>query len=207
MVISEAAISASGRPFEFVANHIVLDFINTVNARPVFSRDDLTCAADVVNWAHAAGVLLDHQCDAQDLRHTAGVTSEFEAVVDLRERLYQVFGPIVSGHEPSGAALSAVTRRAADALRSAKWQRHESGYEPHWTDGSIKSVADRLADEAVGLLRSHAVERIGSCDGCGWLFLDVSRAHARRWCSMNVCGVRHKMRRYHQRQSATVDAT
>ncbi|MGZ7087692.1 MAG: CGNR zinc finger domain-containing protein [Ilumatobacteraceae bacterium] len=207
MGISQAAVSASGRPFEFVANHIVLDFINTVNARPIFSRDDLTCTADVLYWAHAAGVLLDHDRGARDPRNDAAVTPEFEAVVDLRERLYRVFGPIAAGHEPSGAALSALARRGADAIRSAKWHRVDSGYEPRWTGVPLESVADRIADEAIRLLRSSAIERIGACHGCGWLFLDVSRAHARRWCSMNVCGVRHKMRRYHQRQSKTVDAT
>ena len=207
MVTSEVAVSASGRPFEFVANHIVLDFINTVNARPIFSRDDLTCAADVVTWAHAAGVLAVPSNDADRPRHGAAVAAEFEAVVDLREQLYRVFGPIAAGHDPSGAALAAVGRRAADAIRSATWHHRESGYEPQWADDSTKSVADRLADEGVRLLRSRAVERIGACDGCGWLFLDASRAHARRWCSMNVCGVRHKMRRYHQRQSTALDAT
>lgn len=219
MVSRVAAVSTSGRPFEFVANHIVLDFINTVNARPMFVRDDLMCAEDFVAWAQAAGVPLDPQHDGQHdgqhhghhlghhLGHSAASASEFEAAVDLRERLYRVFGPIAAGNEPAHTAVAAITRKAADAIRSAKWHRRQSGYEPYWSEESIKALCDRLVDEALQLLRSPAVERIGSCDGCGWLFLDASRAHARRWCSMNACGVRHKMRRYHQRQSMTVDAT
>ena len=193
--------STSRRPFEFVANHIVLDFINTVNARPVFTRDDLTSADDVVEWAQASGVL--HQRVAP----SAMLASQFEAAVDLRERLYRVFGPISQGREPPTAAVGAVVRKAADAMRSADWNRRPSGFAPDWGEASIASICDRLADEAVQLLRSPAVHRIGSCDGCGWLFLDVSRAHARRWCSMNVCGVRSKMRRYHQRQTIAMDAT
>jgi predicted RNA-binding Zn ribbon-like protein len=193
--------SASRRPFEFVANHIVLDFINTVNARPVFTRDDLTSADDVVEWAQASGVLHQH------VGPSGMLASQFEAIVDLRERLYRVFGPISQGREPPTAAVGAVVRKAADAMRSADWNRRPAGFEPDWGEASIASICDRLADEAMQLLRSPAVHRIGSCDGCGWLFLDVSRAHARRWCSMNVCGVRSKMRRYHQRQTIAMDAT
>ena len=193
--------STSRRPFEFVANHIVLDFVNTVNARPIFSRDDLTCADDIVDWAHAAGVL--HRRVAP----SNAIAAQFGAAIDLRERLYRVFGPISLGSEPSTAAVETVVRTAALALRSAEWSRRPSGFEPQWDEVSIAGICDRLADEAVQLLRSPAVHRIGSCDGCGWLFLDVSRAHARRWCSMNVCGVRSKMRRYHQRQTVATDAT
>ena len=99
------------------------------------------------------------------------------------------------------AALQAVTARASLATRSAQWVSRGSSFEPQWPGNSLESICDQLADAAVLLLRSSSVARVGSCAGCGWLFLDTSRAHARRWCSMNVCGVRDKMRRYHQRQS------
>jgi predicted RNA-binding Zn ribbon-like protein len=102
--------------------------------------------------------------------------------------------------------LEFVARRSAQAMRSSEWVRTNSGYLPQWPVVSVGSICDRIADEAMTLLRSPSIDRVGSCAGCGWLFLDVSRAHARRWCSMNACGVRDKMRRYHQRQSGTVEA-
>lgn len=189
--------SAPRRPFEFIANHIVLDFINTVNARPAFTRDDLTCADDIAEWAHDAGVV-----DAgRRIERCAVSSAEFEAAVAFREMLYRLFGPVAAGHQPQRVALEAVTSRAAEAIRAAEWCRQESSYEPRWPQLSIASLCDRLADEAVQLLRSPTVDRIRSCDGCGWLFVDTSRAHARRWCSMNACGARHKMRRYHQRRA------
>jgi predicted RNA-binding Zn ribbon-like protein len=36
-------------------------------------------------------------------------------------------------------------------------------------------------------------------EGCGWLFLDTSRNHLRRWCTMDECGNRAKMRRRYER--------
>lgn len=196
--------SPSRRPFEFIANHIVLDFTNTVNARPHFTRDDLGSAADLADWALAAG-LVDRQ---------AGIASGtdsgrgLDGVIQLRESLYAVFGPIAAGGEPADEALSVVAGYAADALRSSRLVRHEEqmGYRTSWSLNSFESLGHFLADEAMQLLRSPGVQRVGSCDGCGWLFLDTSRAGARRWCSMNVCGARHKMRRYHERHSATPSA-
>ena len=190
------------RPFDFSANHIVLDFINTVNARPTYSRDDLTSDHDVVRWATAAGL---------SVRGDEGAAWGHEAThlhrtVMLREQLYGVFGPIAHGLEPNDSALSFVTRRGAQALRSARWAAGPSGFEPAWPADSIEAICDQLADAAMQLLRSPATARLGSCAGCGWLFLDTSRAHARRWCSMNACGVRSKMRRYHQRQSSAAGA-
>jgi predicted RNA-binding Zn ribbon-like protein len=134
---------------------------------------------------------------------TVDDAKQFAVAKTLREDLYGVFGPIASGEPPGAAALDAVTARASRAMRSAKWVSRGASYEPQWLGDSLESICDQLADAAVVLLRSSSVARVGSCAGCGWLFLDTSRAHARRWCSMNVCGVRDKMRRYHQRQSDT----
>lgn len=196
--------SAPRRPFEFIANHIVLDFTNTVNARPQFSRDDLRSAADVADWALAAG-LLDRQSGglASGTDRSAGL----DGVVALRESLYGVFGPIARDEEPTDEALTILARYTAEAMRASHLARADgAGYVTTWTLNSFDSLAHFLADEAMQLLRSPAVDRIGSCDGCGWLFLDTSRAGARRWCSMNVCGARHKMRRYHERQAGASSA-
>jgi predicted RNA-binding Zn ribbon-like protein len=185
------------RPFDFTANHLALDFVNTVSSRPSYSRDDLTCADDLLDWGESAGIV-NH---GDRIPSDAGDETQFRAAVSLRENLYWVFGPIAEGEPPHMSAVSFVTLRAAHALRTAQWTQHTVGLEPHWPEVSIETISSRIADEALQLLRSAALTRVGSCAGCGWLFLDTSRAHARRWCSMNACGVRDKMRRYHQRQS------
>ena len=54
---------------------------------------------------------------------------------------------------------------------------------------------------ALGLTAAAAEGRfqLQVCEACPWLFLDLSRNHSRRWCSMNVCGGTMKMRRYRAR--------
>ncbi len=200
MSSNSGASSPPRRPFDFGGNHLALDFVNTVSARPTFTRDDLAEPDDIVAWAVAAGMVQR----ADEVDSDPGSRSRFSGAIALRENLYEVFGPIATGEMPRSQALAFVTRRAAEAIRSAEWDCSDAGYSPRWPIRSIDGICDRVADEAVQLLRSPLIARVGACAGCGWLFLDVSRAHARRWCSMNACGVRDKMRRYHQRQASAV---
>jgi predicted RNA-binding Zn ribbon-like protein len=180
----------------------VLDFVNTVGGRPTFARDDLGDADDILEWAAEAGLLRN-----ADVKPSDGQSSQVRSAIALREQLYLAFGPLAEDDPARAPAIEYVVRRAAQATGSAGWALRGSGYEPSWPQDSIDSICDRLADEAVQLLRSPALARVGSCAGCGWLFLDTSRGHARRWCSMNVCGVRDKMRRYHQRLAHETSAT
>ncbi|MQA78800.1 MAG: hypothetical protein GEV10_10045 [Streptosporangiales bacterium] len=47
----------------------------------------------------------------------------------------------------------------------------------------------RWSRQAAGMGGANAIDT-------SLLFLDFSRNHSRRWCSMNGCGARAKMRRY-----------
>jgi predicted RNA-binding Zn ribbon-like protein len=62
-----------------------------------------------------------------------------------------------------------------------------------------------IAQSAVELLTEGELRRIKQCPGagdCGWLFYDTSRNGTRRWCSMEGCGSRVKMRRQYARRAA-----
>jgi predicted RNA-binding Zn ribbon-like protein len=65
-------------------------------------------------------------------------------------------------------------------------------------------LLDATHAEAVALLGDpQRLRRVRVCPGrnCGWLFLDSSGR--RRWCSMDTCGSREKMRRMYERRRAT----
>ena len=58
-----------------------------------------------------------------------------------------------------------------------------------------------LARTAVELFGPLEIERIRECsaDDCGIIYLDTSRSANRRWCSMQRCGNRAKIRAYRER--------
>jgi predicted RNA-binding Zn ribbon-like protein len=66
----------------------------------------------------------------------------------------------------------------------------------------LDAVLWPIIHSAGELFLSDELGHVKECPGCGWLFLDTSKNQSRRWCSMNTCGVRDKMRRYHKRQRA-----
>jgi predicted RNA-binding Zn ribbon-like protein len=71
-------------------------------------------------------------------------------------------------------------------------------------------AGEGVAERVVALLltevfRAEAEGRWGrlkACwnPACRWVFYDASKNGLGRWCNMQVCGARHKMRRYRERQ-------
>jgi predicted RNA-binding Zn ribbon-like protein len=72
------------------------------------------------------------------------------------------------------------------------------------------SAESTPVDQAIGcmlaVMAASQVEgkwqRLKTCrnDACRWAFFDASRNRSGRWCDMNVCGVRNKMRTYRERR-------
>jgi predicted RNA-binding Zn ribbon-like protein len=107
---------------------------------------------------------------------------------------------------PPKQSLAAINAEVADASRGATLEFDGEGFvaRPPETDAflPLHLVARALAD----LLTSPRLSRVGRCDGvgdCGWLFLDATKNHSRRWCSMAGCGSRAKMRRYYARRKGS----
>jgi predicted RNA-binding Zn ribbon-like protein len=56
---------------------------------------------------------------------------------------------------------------------------------------------------AIALLTTDDLSRVHQCPGandCGWLFYDISKNGSRRWCSMEGCGSRVKMRQQYKKK-------
>ena len=68
---------------------------------------------------------------------------------------------------------------------------------------SVQTVGQALstiARDAVDLFDDVNADRIRECSGdCGIVYLDTSRAATRRWCSMQRCGNRAKVRAHRAR--------
>ena len=62
-------------------------------------------------------------------------------------------------------------------------------------------LLDPLVEAAADLICNHDFRFIRSCEGsaCCLMFLDRTKGHARRWCSMAVCGNRAKVEAHRAR--------
>ena len=77
--------------------------------------------------------------------------------------------------------------------------------EPAVEDGPAERVVARLLAEVVRAEAEGRWGRMKACrnEGCRWAFYDASKNGMGRWCNMQVCGARHKMRAYRERKAGS----
>jgi predicted RNA-binding Zn ribbon-like protein len=177
-----------------------LAFSNTVGGRntPVPS-EHLKSAADVKSWLLKKEILLEDPAGAEDPKN-------FERAIRLRQAIYNIGSAIAKCEAPSEDDLSELNWNVQRAIVSARLETGEAKL--NWNlDSQRMTVAGCLgliALSAAGLFTGSRAQRIRECGNhtCGWLFLDFSKNHSRKWCDMSDCGNVAKARRYYARQKA-----
>jgi predicted RNA-binding Zn ribbon-like protein len=203
-------VDTSGRTVSTVpleGGHLALDFANSVGGlrdEPPSPDDEyLLTYRDFATWCARLGLISEREAGA--LRAVAGRDERagqraLREAIRLRELLYGVFRPLSDGKEPPAELLARLRDAERAALADARLTR--AGAAMEWSWPPPRELTDPLrpiVHAAVELLTEGPLDRLKTCGNCRWLFLDQSRNHSRRWCSMNVCGGTLKMRRYRAR--------
>ena len=131
-----------------------------------------------------------------------------DAVLDqaktLRETIYRIFSAIAHGKRADPDDVRILNSYLGRAMAKIEVQMTDDGYGLGWcteelTDKMLYPVVKSAAD----LLTSEYLPRVRECanenEGCGSMFLDYSKSHSRRWCSMKSCGNKAKSRTYYAR--------
>ena len=106
-----------------------------------------------------------------------------------------------NGRPLSPDAVSTFNAAAATARLSPELdQRGAVRLEPyaHGVDASL----GRIVAVALGAMLDGSWSRLKACRNCRWAFHDYSRNRSASWCSMLLCGGRHKTRAYRRRLKA-----
>ena len=184
-----------------------LDFANTLSWRLSDQRHEwLDGYENLLEWGLVAGVIQADETVVTKLptRETLSETNRvLDRVIHLREAIYRIFSATSDGQHPQTEDIQTLN---AEMYKSSKhlgvaWSGSRFAW--HWKDGTPihDKIMGAVVRSAVELLTSDDLERVGECQGvgCGWLFVDTSKNHTRRWCSMNDCGNRAKARKHYQR--------
>jgi predicted RNA-binding Zn ribbon-like protein len=198
-------------PF-FIGDDLALDFLNSIAAPWDREIEWLTNGGDLVSWleqAHAVpeDVLAQFRgnesraldaaaSQARELREWfrrfvrkhAGKSLGPRALHELaplnqllgRGKAYRQIEVSVTGDRPKGDV--------GGELQALRWQTKR-----HWD--SPKSLLLPIAEAMGDLVCQNDFTLVRKCEGptCTLWFLDVSKGHGRRWCSMAVCGNRAKV--------------
>ena len=183
---------------KIVGGDPALDLANTVGDDRV--PDPLEDYAAFAAWAARIGVI--DESVARRLTARARPAAGGRALAEarsLRATIDAVFRALATGSSPPESALAHLVQRAGDAVERAGLV----GRELAWDGDELERPLWPLAVSALDLLRHGPLDRLKACEDCPWLFLDTSRNRSRRWCSMEDCGTRVKMRRYRAKPAST----
>ena len=197
--VSESATAAAPRPLLIVGGHLALDFTNTVDDPLGPNRwDHVDDYPGLLEWADRVDILTTGSrkaLTAAARRRPDRAAAVVQQTAELRSALAEVFDAVLDGGdlERGWARAKPFFREAVDRASVGRGPSHLL---LQWELDQLESLLWPLADAGRRLLTSPELSRLKRCAACPWLFLDHSRNHSRRWCSMEDCGTSEKMRRY-----------
>jgi predicted RNA-binding Zn ribbon-like protein len=210
MSVNEPAASQ----LSLVGRRLCLDFTNTVDWHVgPHPQEYLTSYADLVAWSQHAHLL--DETGAQQLlaaadAHPVLAADVLQQAIAFREALYRIFLATLAQRPPDEADLATFNALRAQSLAHSQIEPAATGLAWRWMveEQELGWILWPLVHSAAELLLSPDLTQVKMCAGpdCGWLFLDTSHNHARRWCTMQSCGNRAKARRHYQRARQHVQA-
>jgi len=167
---------------------IVQRFVNTTDVEN--EREWLSTPDELAAWLREAGLELDAAPGEADLARAHELREALRALLEAN-----------NGRPLSPDAVSTFNAAAATARLSPELdQRGAVRLEPyaHGVDASL----GRIVAVALGAMLDGSWSRLKACRNCRWAFHDYSRNRSASWCSMLLCGGRHKTRAYRRRLKA-----
>ncbi len=170
--------TADGDTFVFDAGRICLQVLTA-------GPDLRAWAAEVLDVRELADMTLLEHKDAETLIATMG----------------RVGRALAAGRRCGIGDIARINRIAAEPDLAPQMG---AGPSLGWAwPATMAQVLSTIARDAVDVLTSTARDRVRVCEAqdCDLLFVDTSRPGQRRWCSMQRCGNRAKVRAYRARGS------
>ena len=195
----------SSSSFDFIGDHLALDFANTRALRSGSAVDWLASPARVATWLHQAGM-----ATAEDLDRLGSSPPEARMLLEEALRFRDVISAVVERFSrgapiPEGS-LELVNRclEASPSVRRAEVDKQGYSVRDHRCPRGPRGIVAPLAEALVLLLAEGDPKRVRRCQNekCGLWFYDVSKNGSRRWCSMSRCGNRAKAATHYRRQKA-----
>lgn len=179
-----------------VGGHLALDFVNTVSHRGTAAEHDHLPDADAIwAWAEAAGLGRPSPLARPGAGDDERLVADTHA---LRAAILAVATSIEARAEARPEGLSVLHDIASRTLAAARITRGEGGPIGFAFPDGAATILGPIAWAAVDLFRFGPLDRLKRCppQDCGWFFLDMTKNRSRRWCSMESCGNREKVRRH-----------
>jgi predicted RNA-binding Zn ribbon-like protein len=194
-----------------IGGALCLDFANTSSGRGTARhRENLASCDLLLVWCAHAGLIGSRERNA--LARIAAVNPKKAANLlrrarALREAIHAIVAAIARKETPPARALALLNGELSRVMGRARLSHRGDRFalEHDIATDSLEGLLPPIVRSAAELLLNAAPERLKQCPGqhCGWVFLDRTRNGRRRWCEMEVCGARAKLRRFRARRRRT----
>lgn len=178
---------------DLVGDHPVMDLLNTVVRQGDGLVDLLGSDADVLRWLERVGL--------------AGNAEKLPSgrLVDAARRLREMVRRLVTQRKDGRRMDTGSLNEFLQLGRSYCELRQRAGATVvvrRYEGGRAEAQLARLAEMAAEFLATADFDLVRRCEGegCVLWFYDRTKAHRRRWCSMKICGNRHKVAAFRERQ-------
>lgn len=179
--------------FRFDAGSLALNFVATVRHRGSEPNDLLPTSAALLQWFQFTGlVTAPFNLSAEELGHAC----------IFRENIYRGIRSFILGEKPRKDDVDLINETARHPI--AIPQVNVDSLHLEWEmSNPLQTCLSVIARDAVMLIGARDKSRLKICnsESCQMLFADMSPSNRRRWCSMSICGNRHKVAVYRQRKN------
>jgi predicted RNA-binding Zn ribbon-like protein len=185
-------------PFEpeLLGDHPAMDLLNTIvraesGLVDVWQSDD-----DVLRWLVRTALLktkiTPHLRSGALLAGARRLRDIVRALVVARKAKKRLDVAALNDFLAQGKSHCELTRAKDGSLAVAR----------RYDQATPEGVLTPLAEAAAEFLATADFDLVRACEGvdCVLWFYDRTKAHRRRWCSMEVCGNRNKIAKFRSRQ-------
>jgi predicted RNA-binding Zn ribbon-like protein len=185
--------SHTGVAYRFDPGALCLELLTTGGPGAFRRYEVLHAPADLASWADRSRLTPTPELEISE--------AEVAKARQLRDGLFRAAIAQTRGERPALSDTDTINNVAAQPpLAPAigpdgerRWARSASG----------ARLLSTVARDAVELLTGSFARRVRMCaaEDCYLIYVDTSRPGRRRWCSMEHCGNRHKVRTLRARRS------
>lgn len=188
---------------------VCLDFTNTVGWHASENPTEwIHNYKDLLEWCSRINLITQEKKliltkESERLHLQSSIV--YNLALELRECLYRIFCNAIENKPINHADLYIFNQHLHNSFRHLTLRARGNKYYPEFNDSNtLDSVLWPIVKSALELITSDKLlTKLKQCGGgaCGWIFLDTSRNRSRKWCSMNDCGNRAKVKRHYQKRN------
>ncbi|MFJ3787630.1 CGNR zinc finger domain-containing protein [Kitasatospora sp. NPDC090091] len=188
--------SPEGTRYHFDPGALCLELLTTGGPDAYARYEVLHRPEDLAQWLEKSRLRLP--ADA-----VAVSPGQLAAARRLRDALWRLAAARAHGRPGAAADHAVLNEAAAHPPLVPQIAPDGTPARPLPADGA--QLVSTVARDAIALLTGPHADRVRECGAadCYLLFVDTSRPGRRRWCSMERCGNRHKVRALRARRDRT----